>query len=67
MMEPKHKLLVIRKAELVGVSRVAVYCVLRPLPEADLAFMRMLDELHLEYPFAGARMRCDMLNAGALA
>jgi len=25
--------------------------------------MRRLDELHLEYPFAGARMLHDLLNA----
>ena len=27
----------------------------------DLAIMRRIDELHLEYPFAGSRMLRDML------
>jgi putative transposase len=30
--------------------------------EADLTVMRRIDELHLNYPFAGARMLRDMLN-----
>jgi putative transposase len=28
----------------------------RPVSAADLAIMRRLDRLHLEYPFAGSRM-----------
>jgi putative transposase len=63
MMDPKHELSVTRQAELMGISRAAVYYVPRSLPQADLALMRRLDQLHLEYPFAGARMLRDMLNA----
>jgi putative transposase len=29
---------------------------------ADLAIMRRIDELHLEFPFAGSRMLRDMLR-----
>ncbi len=29
---------------------------------ADLAVMRRIDELHLEFPFAGSRMLRDLLN-----
>ena len=33
------------------------------LPEADLAIMRRLDRLHLEFPFAGSRMLRGLLAA----
>lgn len=62
MIDPKHELSVTRQAELVGISRSAVYYVPRPIPEADLALMRRIDELHLEYPFAGARTLRDLLE-----
>jgi len=32
---------------------------------ADLAIMRRIDELHLDYPFAGSRMLRDILWAKA--
>jgi putative transposase len=32
------------------------------VPAADLAVMRRMDELHLEFPFAGSRMLRDLLN-----
>ena len=34
----------------------------RPMSAADLKIMRRLDELHLDYPFAGSRMLRDFLN-----
>jgi putative transposase len=40
-----------------------MYYLPRPVPEADLAIMRRLDRLHLEFPFAGARMLRGMLAA----
>ena len=55
MIDPKHELSITRQAELVGISRAAVYYEPRPLPAADLALMRRIDELHLECPYAGAR------------
>ena len=54
MIDPKHEVSITRQAELVGISRAAVYYVPRPVSEADLALQRRIDELHLEYPFAGA-------------
>jgi len=33
----------------------------RPVSAADLAIMRRMDELHLDYPFAGSRMLRDLL------
>ena len=47
---------------MLGISRGSVYYLPRPVPAADLAVMRRMDELHLELPFAGSRMLRDLLN-----
>ena len=62
MIDPEHKLPVCRQAEELGVSRSTVYYRPRPIPEVDLMLMRRIDELHLNYPFAGSRMLRDMLS-----
>jgi len=67
MIDPKHELQVTRQAELVGISRAAVYYVPRPLPEGDLALSRRIDALHLEYPFAGSRLLKKLLRAEGYA
>jgi putative transposase len=45
------------------ISRSSVYYLPRPVPDADFAIMRQLDELHLEFPFAGSRMLRGLLVA----
>jgi len=45
-----------RHAELLAISRSNLYYLPRPTSESDLALMRRIDELHLNYPFAGSRM-----------
>ena len=62
MIDPEHKLSITRQAELVNISRGSVYYLPVPTSTADLALMRRIDELHLEFPFAGARMLRDMLK-----
>jgi putative transposase len=62
MIERDHRLPVKRQAELLGISRGAVYYQPSPIPEAELALMRRIDELHLEHPFAGSRMLRDFLR-----
>ena len=44
-------------------SRSSLYYAPRPVPPAELAIMRRIDELHLNYPFAGSRMLRDLLRA----
>jgi len=44
-------------------SRGSVYYLPRPVSSADLAIMRRLDQLHLEFPFAGSRMLRGLLAA----
>jgi putative transposase len=63
MIRRDHDLPVKRQAELLGISRGSVYYQPRPVSQADLALMRAIDELHLEYPFAGARMLRHLLAA----
>ena len=62
MIDPAHDLPINRQAELLAISRSNVYYLPRPTPAADLALMRRIDELHLNFPFAGSRMLRDMLR-----
>lgn len=55
MIDRDHALPITRQAQLLGMSRGAVYYMPRPTSAADLALMRRIDELHLQYPFMGAR------------
>jgi putative transposase len=43
------------------ISRSTVYYEPRPISEEDLCLMRRIDELHLNYPFAGSRMLRGLL------
>ena len=61
MIDREHDLTITRQAEALRISRGSVYYLPRPVPEADLAIMRQLDELHLEFPFAGSRMLRGLL------
>ena len=56
MIDRDHKLPLARQAKAVGISRGSIYYRPRPVGEAGLGLMRRIDELHLEYPFAGSRM-----------
>ena len=56
MIDRGHTLPLGRQAELLGLSRSTLYYEPRPVPAAELAIMRRIDELHLDYPFAGSRM-----------
>jgi putative transposase len=56
MIDREHELPVSRQAQVLKLSRSTVYYQPRPVSAEDLAIMRRLDELHLDYPFAGARM-----------
>ena len=62
MIDRNHALSVIRQPKALGVSRSPVYYMPRPVPAEDLKLMRRLDELHLDHPFAGARMLRDLLR-----
>jgi putative transposase len=63
MIDRQHELSITKQAEALGISRSSVYYVPRPVPAADRAIMRRMDELHLDLPFAGSRMLRDLLTA----
>jgi putative transposase len=62
MIDRGHELALPRQAKLLQLSRSSVYYRPRPVSPADLAIMRRIDELHLDYPFAGSRMLRDLLR-----
>lgn len=62
MIDRTDKLPVTRQAELLNVSRGSVHYLPKPLSDADLKLMRRIDELHLDYPFAGSRMLRGLLR-----
>jgi putative transposase len=63
MIDRQHDLPITKQAEVLCISRGSVYYLPRPVPEADLAIMRRIDRLHLEFPFAGSRMLKGLLAA----
>jgi putative transposase len=67
MIDRGHDLPLVRQAELLRLSRSGLYYEPRPVPAAELAIMRRIDELHLDYPFAGSRMLRDLLRGEGIA
>ena len=62
MITPAHPLPITRQCHLLALPRSSVYYTPQPVAAVDLALMRQLDELHLEYPFAGSRLLRDLLR-----
>jgi putative transposase len=67
MIDRSHALPITRQAKVLNISRGCIYYKPRPVSAGDLAIMRRIDELHLDYPFAGSRMLRDMLRREGLA
>jgi putative transposase len=65
MIDRGHKLPLALQAEALNISRGTIYYEPVPTSAEDLALMRRMDELHLEFPFAGSRMLRDLLAAPA--
>ena len=63
MIDRRHDLPIASQAKVLSISRGSVYYLPRPVSAADLALMRRIDELHLDYPFAGSRMLRGLLAA----
>lgn len=62
MIDPEHQLPISGQAKLLKISRSTIYYRPRPICDVDLMLMRRIDELHLNYPFAGSRMLRDLLS-----
>jgi putative transposase len=63
MINSEHSLPVVRQCQLLGLARSTAYYAPVPTSETDWTLMRRLDELHLKWPFLGARKLRDLLNA----
>ena len=61
MIDQTHRLSITKQARILSISRGSVYYRAEPVCEADLGLMRRIDQLHLDYPFAGSRMLQDFL------
>ena len=62
MIDKTHALSIIKQVKILGLSRSGIYYEPRPVSDADLALMRVMDELYLNYPFAGSRMMAGLLR-----
>ena len=62
MIDKAAALPVTRQCQMLALARSSVYYTRQPIPQADLALMRRIDELHLDFPFAGSRMLRDLLR-----
>lgn len=62
MIDRTHNLPVVRQCEILELARSTAYYTPKPTSPEDLALMRRIDELHLDYPFAGSRMLRDLLG-----
>jgi len=62
MIDRTHPLPVWRQCQLLKLARSTAYYQPTPVSETVFALMRRIDELHLPYPFAGARMLRNLLR-----
>ena len=62
MINRTHALSLVKQCRLLDVARSTAYYRPVPLSAEELALMRRIDELHLNHPFAGARMLSKMLK-----
>jgi len=62
MIDHTHPLPVWRQCQLLKRARSTAYYHPTPVSETVLALMRRIDELHLQYPFAGARLLRNLLR-----
>lgn len=67
MVQPRRKLSMRRQCELLGVNRSSLYYQPVETDPAELALMRVIDELHLAFPFYGSRKITEALKAKGYA
>jgi putative transposase len=62
MIDRTHKLPVSRQCQLLDIGRSSYYYQAVPVNQADVDLMRLIDEIHLKYPFYGSRKVRDELK-----
>jgi putative transposase len=65
MIDREHALPLTRQSEILELSRSSLYYKAVPVSRRDLELMRLIDELHLKYPFMGSRSIRDQLQGMA--
>ena len=66
MIDRTDDLPVVQQCKILSLSRSTAYYKPQETSQSDLALMRRIDELHLDYPFAGSRMLRDLLRRDGL-
>ena len=59
---PTHGLPKTRRCELLDVARSTAYYRREPISQGDVVVMRLIDEIHLQWPFYGSRRIRDELE-----
>ena len=62
MIDRTHNLPVSRQCQLLDIGRSSYYYQAVPVSQADVDLMRIIDEIHLKYPFYGSRKVRDELK-----
>lgn len=62
MIDREHKLPLTRQSEILQLSRSSLYYKAVPVNPRDLEIMKVIDEIHLKYPFMGSRSIRDELR-----
>ena len=65
MIDKEDKLPLTRQCQLLDLSRSGIYYNPVPVSAKDMELLRQIDEIHLVYPFFGARkIRTELWNRG---
>jgi hypothetical protein len=65
MIDQSHALAITQQAKALGISRGSVYYLPKPVPAADLAVMRRMDELHHSPSRAAACCETSSITKGS--
>jgi len=62
MIDRDHPLPLTRQSEILELSRSSLYYEAVPVSDHDLELMRLIDEIHMKYPYMGSRSIRDQLQ-----
>ena len=62
MIDRDHSLSVVCQCQLLALSRSSVYYRPMAAPPEELVLIRLIDELHLQFPWMGSRSLRDQIN-----
>ena len=65
MIDREHELPLTQQCRILNLSRSGIYYLPAPVSDKDRELMRLIDEIHLECPYAGTRgIRNELWNRG---